>query len=314
MEKTIFEKPVFDAICKIDDSDKKSILLVGNNAAGKSTVVDNYLKFNSAYAVDCTYTEDELLLIRDKKVYILYHICMIIEKILKYIESTYPICINYLKEYQANIKIILFNIRNLFMIDNYDKKEELFGKELCEHPEKLLDEFCIILKRYFDYEWLTLVLDNFDKLGSSSSRFQLTIYKLLSDRLRTIYVVSDIDVINDSTKRKELQVNNEIVDVNYSTNIEYVKKILDLMFVRSLSNNKIVNLKERPSFIFNTQIIELLIEITNGNLNEMYNIVFNIYKNKRFISPEYYERFIKDYYYTNIYPIKEMQRERKLHI
>ena len=315
MKKMIYEKPIYDTIKEIDETTKKSILLVGNRLVGKSTVVDNYLRFNDFFAIDCTYTEDELLMITDNKMYKLYHICLIISKILKGIDNMYPICMNYFKEYEANIKIILYNIRNMFMVDNYSNKEALFGKELCEHPELLLDEFCNCLKKHLDTNYLTIVLDDFDALGNSSSRYQLLLYTLLKDRLRTIYVVSDKEVIDNSEKSNRLLRNNDIVRVNYSENIDYVKKILDMLVINNLSTNKIINFNDRVSFLLRDDTIELLIKITNGNILEMYYIIMHLYKYRNSIPNELYNSFIKEYYNNRLLNTSfGIKKERKLHI
>ena len=313
----VYEKPVYDTIKEIDDTTKKSILLVGNISVGKTTVIDNYLKLNDIFAIDCTYTEDELLMITDKNIYKLYHICLIISKILKGIEDIYPIYVNYYKEYEANIKLIMYNIKNMFMIGDYSQKEELFGKELCNNPEILFNEFCDTLKRHFDPNYLTIILDNFDALGNSSSRYQQVVYGLLKESLRTIYVVSDQEVIGNTSKKDILLRDNDIVRVNYSEDVANVKKILDMMLINSLFKDKIVNFDDRVIFLLDDDLVELLIKLTNGNLLEMYKITMQLYKHRNEFSKELYKKFIIDYYNSRLELQEEsfaVKRERKLHI
>lgn len=314
MENTIIKKPIDEVIDKLDKAEKSSVFLVGGRGTGKSLIVNNYLEENRGLAIDCTYTEEELLNISDRNIYKLYHICMIINKILNFIEEMYPLCSYYFKEYQLNIKIILFNIKSMFVVNNYDKKEELFGKELYNNPELILNDFCKLLKRRFDYESITLILDNFDALGNSSSRFQKTIYELLNNRIKTIFVLSSNDALNN---RKLLEKDNSIVEANYTKDINYVKSILDLMIIKELRSKRFVNLEDRVSFLLDDDIIELLIENTNGDINEMYSIVYKLYQNKNSMPKELYRTFILESCNNRLEILSqfsEIKRERKLYI
>lgn len=315
MEK-IYEKPLFGVIEEINSSKNDTILLAGNRGTGKTTVINEYLKDNgSNLRVNCNYNIEELLKIEDKNIFKLYHVCLLINKILNYLFSKNEVYKEYFNDFLYNIKLIIFNIKNMYVAGNYDNKLEMFGP-LVDEPEILLDSFVNRLSKLMDVNTMKIVIDDFDSVMESSALFQKTIYNLLKNRLNSLLVISAREVIKSEDRRKELKANNDFIMINYSFDIATVREILDKLLVNEMNRIGRVDLGKRVRFILDDELIKTLIELTKGNIVEMYNCVLSLYYNINTIPRGFYQEYIINYFNDRkeLFEINGVYRERKLHI
>jgi len=229
MEGKIYLEPVNKVINKINSTAKDSIILLGYPGTGKSLILDEYQK-NSNFKniiINGSLQNFEYIFIPDKEIFNLYQICLIIEKMILYVNKNYSekIYKNFMF-IENTICNILKNINCMIIIKNYGYKQ-LIDKRYLKNPEILLENFIYVAMKSIDYKTLTLIIDNFDSIGESSISYQKYLYNTLSKYLKVIFAISDSKVINDKNKIENLSIKNDIIEVNYSFDIETIKIILN---------------------------------------------------------------------------------------
>lgn len=316
MKKEIVKKPVLDTINKIDNSSKGIILLSGGYNTGKSTVLEEYKKEESGrLVVDCTMASEDYIFIPKKNVYRLYQICIILSKLTDFIKENYPDYYDLFFGFVATTRMIMVNIKSMYMKASYGEKEILF-EDLYYNSDQLIDQFLTKSLKIFDNEEFTLLIDDFDINNVSSDSYQKELYSILKGKFHTILAVSDNRLSKDDF-RKRLLVDNDIVDVNYSYDIDYVREILDQMIVNEMIRVKDFDFRKRIMFILTDSVVEKLIILTNGNITEMYKAVICLADAMKYISKDKYIEFLNNYFEEKQEQNKEligMIRERRLNI
>ncbi|MBE6156885.1 MAG: hypothetical protein E7161_03970 [Firmicutes bacterium] len=298
-KKSIYLEPVNQIIKKLENTNKSNVMLIGNEGVGKTIVLREYTTRNSNptnLIIDGTVDCRSIFSIADFKIFELNQICLLIQKMLFFIQTKYP------DKFQGDfagleekINYIIKIINLMHFYDNYTVKFNEIGKDIIENPEMLLEEFLEIATKTLSYETITIVLDNFDVVGGPSQHYQEYMYRTLSQYMRLVVTVSDSRVINNPERITDLEKTNDIVDVNYTQDIEIIKEILNSVFIQSsiLSGNT----KYRVSIdsMLSNETIALMVSKTNGNLFEILRAARGLYSRMGELSPSEYDAFVLDY-------------------
>lgn len=290
----IYLPPVEEAVRKISEA-SENVFLLGGPGSGKSTVLQVYENSESLdnVIINGTVGSIEYLRINDRKVFNLYHTCLIVLKMCKYIEMNFiHIFLENFLFFEKCVKNILNKTKELADSTNYNAKIEYLEEDLLEHPEILLEDFLAMTLKYLGYQNLTVIIDQFDARGDSSRYYQTFIYELLSKKVKLITTVSDLEYTHYSESRERLQQIGTVVKVDYSCDVEVVTEILDYKILESylFKGNEIF--QKRPRFILSKDTIKRCIEMTDGNLTKMYSAVSELYRVLHRLVPEQYERYV----------------------
>ena len=296
---SIMLKPVKEIINKISSSKSDSIILAGMPGSGKSTVINEYINNtnNDKIVVNGTVGIGEYIFIRDESVFNLYHTCLIISKILLNIQKKYPKeFLNDFVFFSVYIESILKQIIYMHMSDTYRSTTTFINDSLYVCPELLIDNLLDLMVNSLRVENITLVLDNFDRIGTSSIKYQTFIYERLKSYFNLIMAISDENSINNTEKINSLKVNNEIINVDYSADVDSVIEILDKESHKIL-RTKLTNydFRYRLRFVLDKNTIAMMIEKTNGNLFDMLSALRVLYRNIPKLKKEEYGLFILNY-------------------
>ena len=302
--KDINMDPVNKIINKIENANKNSIILAGEKGSGKTLILNELINRdlnNKNILIDCTIKNGEYLILKDKEIFELYHICLIIKKILMYINKKFE------KEFYQNFSIFNIYIENILKIINvinvtniYKNSTSFIDEKIYKNPEILLENLLKIIKDALDLEKITLIIDDFDKACNSSQRYQLYIYNTIIKYLNFIIAISDETVINDERKLNLLKNESEIIKINYNFIVEEVKDILDKKSVQLLIENKICNLNYRVCNFFSNELIKKMIVETKGNIYDMLTILEYLYRNIDKYSKEELDKIVMDYIINKI--------------
>ncbi len=313
MSKKIIKKPVKDIIEKIDNSEKSNVFLAGVIESGKSVVLDEYKKTHPL-ATDVTFSFDELMNIYDEQVYELYHVCLIVKKILDKIRA-YPKGehLGEVISYNLKIKNLLYSIDRMYFVGNYSKKESLIKAEYLNNPKVLFDGLVDILIS-MGLSDIVLIVDDFDFPSKSNSIYQRYIYETLANKLKFIATVSDQRFINNKERRESFKADNELIDVNYSFEKDFIIKLFDTEFLKDLEVDTKDKLRYRLSVILNDKVIEELIRITNGNIFNINCYLYYLYQHIPNLDPNNYAAFLLNYANCIEEKEKHWARTREFHL
>lgn len=296
-KKLICLEPVYDVVSKINKSNK-NVLLVGGVSTGKSAVLDEYLyqsKWSGENIIDVTVKADEFLKTQDPEMFNLYHMCLVASKLISFIKNKLgdqtP---NDLYTLQDKLTEIIQNICYASHLGLYDAKYGIADKKYYEEPGILLEIIIERLASQIDYKTITLILDNFDSYDNSNAFYQKLMYKTLSNYVKIIATVSDESVITNLDRQKELQKNNDLVMVDYSYNLEYVKMVINTIFKRNVILLEDI---KRPKIedVLPDEIIKELIVKTNGNLFKMTRALKQLFDRMYEIPKDNYGKYLLEY-------------------
>lgn len=312
----IYLKPVDDSIRSINESSKTCIVIAGNSGSGKTTVLNELNKRrDSNIILDGTLKDYEYLIIGNDKLYNLYYICLTLKKmILSFSKKYYQEVGSVLFNLHSYLNSIIKEIQYYFILGNYCKYDIDIDKEILNNPEILIEKFVMIIIRHLNCDSISLLIDDFDKIGLNSYRYQQVIYKMFSIYLRLIISTEDIDIVNGN---RNVDDSKEIIRLNYSYDIDVVKIILGRI-ISEYTNIISVNGAYLINSFFNDETIRLMIEITNGNIYEMKSCILVFLIEMINLSKEDYDRFILNYLIskkqTDNFIHGVVKLERKLYI
>lgn len=276
--KFIYKEPVIDVINKIMTSAKDVTFLMGGTGTGKTVVLNELI--NNYNVIDGTIKMGEYKYIHDSEVFRLYHVCLIIKKILNYFNNRNTKLI-LLDDYLNNI---FKKIKLMAMINSYEEKNKLIDPSLLCNPENLLLDFLSLL----DIDEIKLVIDNFDSVGYGSKFYQMTIYEIFKERIKLITTISDEEVLNNEDRKEKLKSHGDLIELKYTKDLETIKKIL-VGFGKE--NRPIYNIR----FFLTDKEIEEMINKSNGNLFLIQKVVDYLYKNLANLNNMEYSKYINDY-------------------
>lgn len=259
------------------DSD---ILLVGKRGYGKTTILKEVAKYSDRekMLVNGTVKLGEEIFLVDRDVYNLYHICLIIKKILLNIRTKYiPEYMNCFVEFEIQMDNILRQIGYMNMTGIHRRVTKLITEDLYSRPEILLDEILRLISKYLNIKDLTLIVDNFDEVDYSSKRYQEFLYNRIKEYINLILTISDERVIDNNSLLEDFSEDNEVIKLDYSTSLDSVKEILEQEVHEILSRDKVFVLNHQLKYVLSDETILLMIEKTNGNLFDMLNALRTLY-------------------------------------
>lgn len=276
----------------------KSILLVGTEGVGKSYILNKTVKDNDnkIFLVNGSVNYGEYHLIADSNLSEIYHIGLIIKKILNYVKKYYSEeYFNMLGFFDSYIDDIMKRIKIMYLTGLYNNAKNVVDSDTYEHPELLMEHFLCILLKNIELSKVFLIIDEFDKGNGASTLYQKLIYEKLRKYMTIIMTISDREVINDEEKLNGFSTDNNIIKLEYSKEVEIVASILDediMGYVRKFTNVKtIFNSRQ----LLGDEVIALMIQKTNGNLFDLLSVIRYFYQHMGELSKEEYAPFILDY-------------------
>lgn len=285
--------PIVDALSKTN----KDIILAGNRGTGKTTIINDAINNNDGYIlINGTVNNMEYLFLKERNIYNLYHVCLIIKKILLNIKNfnfdEYMLNFNFFDRY---INHVIQQIYFMSLIDKYEHCEKVIAKEIIDKPELLLDNLLGLISKKIDIKDFSIVIDDFDKIGGGSQLYQEFVYKRLKQYFRLIIAISDNKVVNNPDSLQKFRNDNEVIKLNYSSDIEMVRRIfLDEIKKYYIKTPKVL-LKKDLYFSLDDVTIELMIKKTNGNLFDMLSALRYLFNHADNLDMNEYGFFMIDY-------------------
>jgi len=283
MKQYIVKQPINNIIKEINES-KSSVVLFGTVGSGKTTVIREYIK-NSAdldkVVVDGTIKLGEYLEIDSNEISNLYYVCLIIKKTLLNIEVRYE---DIYIEHFTDLMSLVCELVNLIQ-NTYRYNKSFRDIKISPSANKLFDSFCNLLNDRLQNKEVEIIIDNFDKLGYSDSKFQKFINRKLN-LLKFIISVSDARIV-----AKEAS----LINIDYSFDIAVVRKILDRESIKFILKSEDIDLESRLNLILSDNTIKKMILITDGNIRDMIMAIIRFYVNIKNLEKEEYEKYIIDF-------------------
>ena len=300
-------EPVNKIINEIDNNISKNIILFGHPGTGKSVVLSEYMnrQVTEVPIINASLKHGEFIYQKDEQLYNLYHVCLIVNKMIEYIEKNHEESKVFFLLLKNTISRTLYMIDALYSTYKLESKNKLIDEKLLNNPEILLHSFFDIAFPLLGYKKIVLVIDDFDKVGDSSKVYQNYLYRLLKNYVDVNFVITASDPNIDKDR---LSKEHKIIDVNYSFDINTIKQIFNLQYRREAFLTGII-----PSEFFDDKTCGNLIDLTNGNLFDMNSALSYFYQSdvKTIYNMYYYIENI-----LNKDPIisGNIKKDRKLHI
>ena len=287
IEKGIYLEPVQSVITDINGNLDKNILLTGVQGGGKSVVLNELLKEQTqgVELIDGSVKNGEFIQLHGR-LFNLYHICLLVKKMILHVQTTAPQEYDLFQSLDTQVSDILNRINLICTMGGIAKEEKYIDKYILENPECLIENFIRIATLILDYQQITLILDDFDKIGQSSLQYQKLMYTTLKkfEQLKFIATVSSDDVLNDYIRLEELRKKECLVNVGYSFDTQVVKTILGMK-------------KEEQNLadILKDKTISSMSLLTNGNLIEIESAYIHLCEMLPKLNKEDYDREVLIY-------------------
>lgn len=263
LEENVFFINIFNKfIKKIDECQKRKIIIVGPRCSGKTILINKYIMSHSLkndFIICPNFNKISNLLMteEEKKIEIEFILC---EELLNYINS--DIKLNFYKKIILKFKTELYNR----CISRIHINNDLFLIEKGFLIETLLNE---ISKEHI-YENSILIIDNFDWIKDSSKNYQNMLIEFFPFFSKSI-IVSEDETIFDNFKYKELEKKGyDIINLNYTKELLVLKKLITL----KMRSNKCVSINVYN--LLKDNIIFKIIELSEGNLDIIFYIIDKI--------------------------------------
>lgn len=316
MNELLYKEPVDKIINDIKKSERNTILLLGKRGSGKTTVVNEYINsshdFNTK-VVNCSLKEGEHRFIYDSNILYLYHLCLIMEKILDMVKKEDINIYSELMYYITFINNKKNEIEWMIMSNDYSSKYSKIGKSAIDNQKELFSELVSIVKEKLNISYLTIVIDNIDNVldGDYNRLYQQFIFDTLQNNVKLIITSSDMNVLNNVN---HILYSADIEIINYSENCKFVKEILDKKFTKDFLEKGKFSFDKRILLLLDDDIINNMIFRSNGNLNIMIYALEDFYKNLDKIRKSEYARYLNSYINTENRDKYILTKSRKLHM
>lgn len=287
----INKEPV-NKIIKDINSSRASTILLGPAGCGKTTVLKTLTGDKNNLVIDGSVKDGEFLHLYQKDIFNLYHMALLVQKMILYIQKRYPLLAPEFGILKTNISTILNEINDIYVTNSFFEEIKDIDSYFIEYPEVLLEWYLNILFDHFDIDTITVFLDRFDSSNYSNRYYQRFMYNTLNKYLKVIISVSDTRIVKNYTEIRRLQKNNQVISITYNQNVAIVKDILDRMIINSglLSKKDIFN--KRVYNLLSDDLIEILIKRTNGNIFMMSYMVRELYRHLDELTADEYESFL----------------------
>ena len=257
-------KPIKPIIENLNDLSLKSVFLLGESGAGKSTVLKHYEDQNKKHTINITLNNTDYISYQDINLVKLYYLALVIQKMLFNIQLFYyNKFIKNMIFFNSYVNYMIKRLKEIFTLGIND--DYLINEKYLLNPQLLVNDFIDLVSRFLNYQEITLIIDNFDSFGESSNIYQSLMYSVLFEHFRVVATISDKSVIQNKQALENLEKRNTLIPVNYGKDLEMIK----LLFAE-IVNYRLI------SFI-NDQVLEEIITKTDGNLFTIKRI-FNIFK------------------------------------
>lgn len=287
--KLINENPILKEI-----NCDKDIIVLGSIGVGKTMMIEDAKKSSDVMLIYGTVASYEYIFLRDADVFNLYHTCLIIKKIIKevndYCRGDSSISMSLLSRYIDNI---LEQIKIISMTSS-DYKYNLINNDLLKNPIVLINRV-IELIELLNIPKFRIIIDDFDKVGGSSERYQKFVLNFIKPYFSLIYTISSENVLNSKEYLEKLSQENILVYVNTGKELNSVKNILDVEVRTILKKHMPYNFSHSLSFVLSDETILEMINKTSGNLFQMIQSIHALYDNIDSLNQEEYESFILNY-------------------
>lgn len=282
------EKPVHKIITDIEKSSSHEVILTGPRSGGKSIVLNAYEKEKVGTGRDAIYVfldpSIHIGYLTDRELSYRYELYLA-GYILNYIRK------NYRNLYEATFRVIhdkikfsskeFLNFINMKSIGN--EQNQKFSKI----PSRgiLLEEIITEMKKSLCSDAVTICIDRFDWLDSSSEQFQkmATFYFQFFDKV--ILTTDDQEIVTDYTYRRSYLEHNgvDVIDVDYGRNFSIAKEIVtaDLAYYARIKHQRKDSFRRRqfvdikkliPTIIYNK-----IIQNCEGNFEILFDTLRAIY-------------------------------------
>ena len=275
-----------------------SIMIAGSAGTGKTYLLNKALQENdnNIFLVNGSVNYEEHILLMDSNISEIYHVSLIIKKIIEYIKTHYTD--EYLSKFMLTenyIDSVLKKIKMMYLTGLYNNAKNIVDSDTYEHPEILMESFLNILLNNIDISKVFLIIDSFDKGNNASTLYQRLIYEKLRKYMTIVLAISDKETISSDERLNEFSTDNKILKLEYTKDIEIVSSVLDeeiMNYVRRFGNFKTLFNSRR---LLGDETILLMIQKTNGNLFDMLNAIRYFYKHMPELTKEEYSPFILNY-------------------
>lgn len=284
--KSIYLEPVKKIVQDVLNTNNKEIFLVGKIGSGKTTIINELATYKNVVNISLNYEEYRLYL--NKKIYNLYYIALIMQKICQHFLHLYPKVDNDILVYSIKLNNLLQNLKAQYLAYTklaYFNKIDNLNIDIVNNPHILITTFYNIIKDKIDLNQFLFVFDNFDKIKNSYN-YQNLIFNSLKENFKVLYAVSQINFNDESLK------NSKVINLCYSEDSIVIEEILD----RYILNKKLItgnDFSKRIRFILNREDISSLIIKTNGNIYLMFYIITLFYNRLNDINMN---KIINDYH------------------
>lgn len=277
--------PILKVLDEIKKTDK-NVFLAGPEGSGKSTVLEFINSATSYNLIDGSIKGGEFIMVPDIQIFNFYHTLLLCKKILDYYFQHEQIT-NYFQKFvdlRNKINFILFKFNSYYIRGETDYS--YFSKYDLSHPERLFEILNELLSVFPHTNKNTLIaIDNFDKVGESNVRYQTYMYNAIKDYFRVIITVSDRGVLTNSKRLDSLNQKGQVVKVDYNEDIDTMRQII-------AANNGLT----LDSDILSSEILQILIEKSNGNIVIMLSAIRSLLKRIHELLPHEYSEYLLHYF------------------
>lgn len=257
---------------KIESSPSKRIILTGGKGCGKSVVLLNKEKNDITKDNKSIYLELDTYCILgrnggfDDKFFTHYYEMIFADEVLRYIKNNYELTYKrYFKEMHGNLRKIISDTYDY--INNCEYIDFPFtGKlQLGDYTLDVINK----LKQVLDINNFTLMADRYDSMNEDDQKHFSGYFDMFD---QVILSSNDRDLLKD--KREKLSDKTyTYIDVDYSTNPDIVKEILER---RIIDYNRDVDLKKDKKYplnILTDEVYSYLANSCNGNIKVMISVI-----------------------------------------
>lgn len=279
--KEFVREPVDDFLKKIKNNSSKKIIINGGDGIGKSVAISalekSTLATESPYISLCfdtafiTFKKNKYF---GNKFFTHFYEMSLAAKLLRYINYYYSLTYRtHFSEYDILLNGIIEDTYHY--INNCYSKPCFLNKYLSygEISLEIIDKF----RSLFNVSEVNIAIDDFDKINNTSELSQQKLSEYFDKFNHVVLASSDENFIPPIKRGKLIAKGYSFSNINYNSDVNVVKEIIrkriNLYNQCSSSNNNL------PVALFSEDVCSDLINLTDGNIKMILEIVNNISMN-----------------------------------